>query len=224
MAQPFVPGPAPVWLGFFEQGTEGLVVFLGYSERGVSIDVNPEYSSLVTDAGGNVPTDLIFQGSSATVSASFTRWNEATYVMIADHAARNNPQRQALGGGIGLKRGAEPRGRVGTIMALEGAAFCLFVAFPNAIRLGVAAVKPGALPNPYVTMPAGYRFPFAVLDRDGLPERGSKPARLSLNFRCFRSIPREVLASATSYPPEDGQDLYVLYDHAMGLLAGKLPD
>ena len=120
MAQPFVPGPAPVWISFRGED-DSAVRFLGYTGRGVDLEINPEYSHFVTDVGGSVPVDLIYQGMSGTLSFDLTRWQEQTYAILASHAAKS---------AINPIRGADLSGRVGTIMHLERANFVVYVAFP----------------------------------------------------------------------------------------------
>jgi hypothetical protein len=205
MAQPFVPGPCPVWVGFGDglSSSEHQFTpkFLGFTQRGVDFNINPEYSPFTTDIGGRVPADLIFDGTGGTVSLDLTRWNEPVYAMLADHAP------------VGLDnrvRGSEPAGRVGTIMGIGGAAVAVYAVFPYQVS-----------PN-YRTMPVGYRFLRCVLDREGLPERGSKPARLLLTFRCLRGL-RPALLRDTPFPDE-GEEIYKLYDHDLSALAGLFPD
>lgn len=260
MAQPFIPGPVPVWVGFGKQASasppaeepapaaffvgssggsgglanlaqgavssilaarltaitglseransdvrEGLkeLMFLGFTVAGVDVDVNPEYSPITTDAGGG-PTDLIYRGATATVSIDLARWREDTYAALCDHAARSMALR-----GMG-RRGRCQAGRVGTVMGLEGAGVALYLPFPYAAKFL------------YNSMPAGYRFPLAILDRERLPSRGARPARLHLIFRCLRALQPERTTSAVF--PKDDEDLYVLYDHDMSVLIGRLPD
>lgn len=211
MAQPFVPGPSPIWIGLqFRDpagsvGEEGQILFLGFTQRGADLSLNEEYSELVTDVGGAVPIDLTYQGQSGTLSFDLTRWREDTYEILCNHAANTEQDKKAK------KRGREPAGRVGTIMALEQAAFRVYVPFPYSTVGGK-----------YSDMPAGYRFLNCVLDRDSLPTRGSQPARLLLVFRCMRAVFPGLLNSNEF--PRFGEDLFGFYDHDMGAIAGRLPD
>ena len=200
-------------LGFRENVNE--LLFLGFARGGVNIAIDPVYAPIVTDTGGSAPTDLIFDGSSAMVSASFTRWNEESYARLADHGAKSTDAR---------RRGAGVLGRVGTIMGMATAAFQLLVIFPYAFQKNPpGGNRPAAILNPYASMPVGYRFPQAVLDRDGLPARGARPAHLDLTFRCLRQTKRELLAKPLPFPAEN-EDLYLLYDHNVDAIRGNLPD
>ena len=261
MAQPFVPGAVPVWVGFrtspeanfpnlqaapprlggarltredvnvfgasltsvqslpsaqstafqlgarlnsadvAQQGSGG-PLFLGFTTHGVDLEIHPEYAPMTTDAGGG-PTDAIFRGSQGVMTLDLSRWREDTYALLADNAALNLE--------IGKRvRGNYPFGRVGTIMGLEKASVTIYLAFPYATKLA------------YQTMPIGYRFPHCILSREGLPQRGSKPARLLLTFLCYRTPDPKLLAGG-AWPATD-EPAYLLYDNDVSILLGRLPD
>lgn len=213
MAQPWVPGPAPVYFGGSPaQGNRPETrqfrpAFLGYTDHGVDLLMDPQYAPVVTDAGGRVPTDLIYQGVSATVSLTLTRWRESSYEALANHSFRG-----AANGG----RGQLPSGSIGTVMNLEGASVILYVLFPYAAILDYA--------DPLDPMPFGYRLVNCVLDREGLPERGSKPAKLLLTFRCLPNLGFNYRDGQFPYPDAENEDLWFLYDHHVGDVRGIFPD
>lgn len=191
---------------------DGVISFLGFSERGVDVEINPEYSPVVVDAGGRVPVDLLFEGVSATVRVGFTRWNEPSYRLIADHAAAARPDAGVAGA---AERDRIAAGRIGTVTSLEGAGFMVLVRFPYSASLAYGGEN---------GMPAGYRFVNCILDRDGLPRRGSTPARLDLTFRCLPLL-SPALRQSNAFPSmKRGEDLFFLYDHDMSDLAGRVPD
>lgn len=194
MAQPFVPGPAPLWVGL---GSSEAPIFLGFTERGVDLDVNPQYAPYLTDLGGGVMTDACYQGALAQISFDLTRWNEETFALMADHA------------GIvpGSVRGTDLPGEIGTLMAFENAAFPVWCPFPYVAKAA------------YASMPAGYRFPKCYIERESLPERGAKPAKIRLVMQCLRHL---LMTSATQN--QFGAGRFTLYDHDMTAINGLLPD
>lgn len=209
------PGPKPDFLTqertlrTYSDGPIGprsveVPVFLGYTMHGADLEIHPEYAPVTTDAGGG-PTDVIYRGSQGVISLDFTRWREDCYGMLADHAANTVSQR-----GDGL-RGRHPFGRVGTIMGLEKASVTVYLPFPYS-----------GIKQQYASQPMGYRFVHCVLSREGLPSRGSKPARLVLNFWCYRTPDPRLLAGG-AWPATD-EPAYLLYDNDMSALAGLYPD
>lgn len=178
MASPYVPGPCPIWVNLDDGGA--LTAFLGMSERGVSIDLNPEYSPYVVDGAGSVPVDAAYQGQAATVTCSLSRWNESTYRAIGTYAGRPRDGTAFTGA---KSRGTDFPGDVGTLVANELSAFHLYVPFPYSNKF---AYGPGGLG--INAQPFGYHFYRAYLDRDSLPERTAKGAILNLTFHCVRRL------------------------------------
>lgn len=167
-AQPFVPGPAPIWIVRSIEPNERL--FLGYSERGVDLLINPEYVPVAVDACGRVPTDRIYQGASGVVHAELSHWDEKVYAEIAGHVV------DLFGG-----RGRVLARRPGSVMGLGKVDFAVAVEFPFANKLDRGV-------RHYQDMPTGYVFPHCVLERESLPRRGARPARLELTFACFPAL------------------------------------
>lgn len=192
MAGPFVPGPAPLWIAYGQQP-----YFLGWSERGVSIDLGASYVPYHNDLGGQEMLDLSYQGQNATINFVLTRWNAIALASIEDYA------------GIlpGSTPGGDVAGEIGTLMAYEGAAFSLWIGFPYAAKAA------------YSTHMLGYHFPATVLERDSLPERGSKPARVACNVRAIRQL---IMTPATQNGLVAGA--LKLYDYDMTAILGKFPD
>lgn len=188
MASPYVPGPAPIFVGL--GGSAGQPAFLGFSERGVHIDINPMYSDYIVDLGGAVPLDKSYQGATATVSFDLTRWNEDVLAAMDDFS----------GSLAGSSRGVDVPGEIGTLMSYEGAAYTLWIVFPYS-----------NFPA-YADMPAGYRFPKAFIDRETLPERGSKPAKVHLIMTCLRDLD---MTTINDY----GRGKLTLYDNDMSAIS-----
>lgn len=182
MGQPFVPGPVPLWIAF---GTiPGTPLFLGVSTRGISISFDPEYVPLVTDISGSVPLDYSYAGCGAVIQASLPAWDEIVYSQISDYA------------GIvpGSVRGEDRFGEIGTLMGFEGASMHLYLPFPYQQKLA------------YQNMIQGMHFFATFLERDTLPERGTRPATLDLVFRAIRQPVVNVNGVV-------GASLFRLYDH-----------
>lgn len=206
MAQPYVPGACAIWVM-----TQTQPVFLGYSDRGVSINITPRYSPYLTDQCGEEAMDWEYVGSTATVTALIPWWSEDAYASISNYA------------GSTAGRGRDVPGSIGTWMNLEGKAHVLYLVF--AYGSASLAAKPiySAAPLPAGPMPAGYRWPCAMLDRDSLPHRGNSPAKLHLTWRCFRQV--NAPAAGQAVPPGQAPPLpnstpdLLLYDHDLSALA-----
>ena len=192
MAGPFVPGPAPIWIAFGGQPN-----FLGFSEGGVSIDLMASYLPYHNDLGGQEALDYSYQGQGATINFVLTRWNALTLANLEDYAGI------VTGSGPGL----DVAGEIGTLMAYEGAAFEAWIAFPY-------AAKPA-----YSTNMLGYHFSHVILDRESLPQRGARPAKVACNMRAIRQL---VMTPATQNGLTAGNLL--LYDYDMSAIVGKFPD
>lgn len=199
MAQPFVPGPAPI---FVSDSSSAIPFFLGYSERGVSFSHDPSYVPYYCDLGGATPLDFSYQGESMMIHLDLVRWNPAvlrTIQDVIDHdGAFGNP---------GSAPGVDVAGEIGTLMAYQNAGQMLWVAFPYANSQAFAGNPPG------------YRFPCAILEREGLPEHGSKPAKVSMSFRAVRNLD---MRPATLTPFGAGK--LTLYDFDMSAINGIFPD
>lgn len=186
MAQVYVTGPCSVWVGIGDGSTGSATpTFLGHAEKSPSIQIRPQFSPVFNDlAGQRVPIDYLYDGEEAMVSVDLTRYNEATYRSIA-----SRPTMTAT-------RGTNIPGDIGTLMALEGKTFPLWLNFPYAAKTVMSA---GA-------MPAGYHFYAAFLEGpDGLDSLSTSNRRLRLNFHCIRKMTLE--------STELGTGAFYLYDH-----------
>lgn len=191
-AQPWVPGPVPIFLAPPTLGSSPL--FFGISERGVALHNIPTFDPYLTDYLGRVPTDYSYQGKESVVEAAFTRWDEALFAIIADQA------------GLGTDpAGIDAPGAVGTLMGFENRAYPLWTVFPYSAKAA------------YSTMPGGYHFFGAFLDDEGLPERGAKPAILRLRWKCIRRLvfPGQPGSSSGQGLPLGNMPSGALYDKDM---------
>lgn len=190
MAQPYVTGPAGIWVN-----VAGAPAFLGHCERSPSIQIRPYYTPVFSDfAGQRVPLDMIYDGEEAMVSLDLTRYNESVYTVLSSRP----------GAAI---RGTNIPGDIGTLMLLEGRTFDMWVTFPYAAKAvmssGVGLTSGGA-------MPAGYHFYAAYLEGpDDLGPLGTTARRLRLNFHCIRNFAADATGAT-----------FFLYDHNMTSVAG----
>lgn len=189
MAQQFVTGPVDIFVNYGSLG--GVVtppLYLGYSERGPRMQVRPQYSSTYVDVGGQkIPFDSCYDGQDAIVSADMSRWNEDVYAAIAIKSGASGNNSPA---------GIDDPGDIGTLMMHEGAAITVWLRFTHAAKLA------------YSTMPAGYRFPIAMLQNDDHNELGTKPRKISLVFHCLREFDVTI---TNAY----GAGRFTLFDHDM---------
>lgn len=162
--QPFIPGPVQLWADVNNNNSPEA---FGYSERGVNIDLHPRYSPYVVDVAGEEPLDWYYSGVGGTVSSVIDFWNEDVYAAMSSYV------------NVSPGRGRDGPGDIGTLVGTEGAAYPLFIVFPYQGAGGKTAYADG---------PRGYRFYLAIVERDSLPERGAKPAKLHLTWKLMRRM------------------------------------
>lgn len=118
-AQIYVAGPCEIHVGV---GAAGALVFLGWSESGVRVSIQPAWDDVPSDvAGSRLPHDVQYQGEQAFISYDLKVWSESVYAQLA---ARFNP--------FTGTRGTDPVGARGGLMVQEGAAHRLLVYSPYA--------------------------------------------------------------------------------------------
>ena len=180
MAQPYVTGPALIYVGVPNNtGGSSRAFFLGTAEQSPVIEIRPDYEPVFNDLrGGKKPFDLSFQGEEAFTFADLTRWNENVYAALA--ARPRGATALALGGALGVvagaagvapTRGLNIVGDIGTLQLTEGQNIVVWVVFPYASKAAMAG------------MPAGYRFPYSVFEGpDLLKPLGTKPRKIHIVF------------------------------------------
>ncbi len=193
MATPFVPGPAPIWIG----GAGFEPFFLGWSERGVSFELTPNWQPYFCDLGGAEPMDLSYQGQGGSISFTLVRWNPIALARLEDY----------VGSLPGSLPGIDVAGEIGTLMAYEGLAFSCWIGFPYAAKFA------------YSNNALGYHFYRVVPERESLPERGSRPAKVNMTLRAIREL---VMTPETQNGLVAG--VLGLYDYDMTAILGKFPD
>lgn len=193
MATPLVPGPAPVWYGFLAEPQ-----FLGWTERGVTIDPSPEWLPYYCDLGGSTPMDYSYQGQSATINFTLSRWNAATLSLLLEDYA---------GGFPGSAPGVDVAGEIGALMVHEGLALSLWVGFPYVAKVA------------YQEHMLGYHFHHVIIERESLPERGARPAKVNLTLRAVRRL---LMSPAHQNGLLAGT--FILYDYDMSAILGRFPD
>lgn len=193
MAIPFVPGPAQIFVG-----TPAAPLFLGYSKSGVSFSKEYGWVPYHCDLGGAIPMDWSYQGTGAVISFTLVRWDPVVLAGLEDVVNKL---------GSGSSPGVDVPGEIGTLMGYEDQAWSLWVVFPYQRSL------------PYATHPAGYRFPYVIPEREGLPEQGSKPSEVSLSLRAIRR-----LFIGPQYTNTFGSGAFVLYDNDVTAVNNIIPN
>jgi hypothetical protein len=144
-------------------------VYLGTAEASPRISDLPSFFSWYADeAGPGLPTDELYEGSEALISADINRWNEPVYAALAQTV---NP---APGGAA---PGWDPFGAVGTSLVMEGFTHPLWVQFPYAIKLAMGTRG----------LVGGYRFYNCKLIAPRMLDRlGHEPAVRRLVWKASR--------------------------------------
>ncbi len=189
MATIYVTGPCAIFTG---SSANNSPVFLGHAERGVAINIRPQWRPAYSDLGGSVPFDMLYEGEDALVNADVSRYNESEYRRLADRAT-------TFAGGTS-ERGINDPGEIGSLMLTESIAYSLWIRFPYATKAVMQAQQ----------MPAGYRFKAAYLQGpDALQGLGTQgPRKVNMVFHCLRDF--DVSVTNTF-----GQGQFILYDHDM---------
>lgn len=168
MAQPFVTGPAGLYLLFPGQSS---ILFLGHSQRGCRIEDVYEWEPVLNDVSGTrYPFDMAFEGVESFVSCELTRWNMPVLRLLEQVPAVS----AALGAPVAVP-GTSQFGDLGTLMITEGMAPMLYIQFPYSV------IKPA-----YATQPVGRRYLAAFLERDVSDKLGTQARVQPLTWNCKR--------------------------------------
>lgn len=133
-------------------------LYLGTGEEGVDMDFGTHFSPLYEDeAGGEVPSERIYEGQEAWIWSDINVYNELLYAYMASRTSAGIFSTPPFG--VSAPRGIDLEGDVGTLMAAEGATFPLWVVFPYAGKARFARNY----------MPPGYRFFATSMENDKLP-------------------------------------------------------
>jgi len=148
-------------------GAYGSPRWLGTAERYPRVQRRAGWVPVFNDLGGQViPIDTLFQGEDAFISVDLTRWDDN--VMRAALARPSSVQ---------AAEGTTGTGDVGTLMCLEFKAHILYLVFPYAAKT----------PMVNAGMPAGWRFPQAVLEGpDDFDSMGTAPRKIRTVWHAYR--------------------------------------
>lgn len=169
--------------------------YLGTAEKVLTIDVDEASEPWFTDEGGTVnPTDDMYAGQTATVTAVVNRFSQATLDRIL---SRPNP----VTGVAGRNSSRE----FGELAGLERGGFVLYIVFPN---FGMAAyTRSGEV------MPGGYRFWFAKLVSSQIVP-GTQAQKAAVRFVCRQAWQATRHTSPETHAPvERGATESILFDY-----------
>jgi hypothetical protein len=143
MSQLYVPGPAQLFVG---TGNSQALVFLGYTQEGVDINLRGNWLPVISDvAGPTTPIDRQFFPESADFTFRLTEYNEQ---VLQAYACRTF-------GGIA---GALQANQAGSLLVQENLGFPFAIRCPYAVKTAFSA-----------TMVSGYYFPVTAVDDDIVP-------------------------------------------------------
>src|ERR1700729_61101 len=113
MSQFYVPGPVYTFVALGSGSTIAVPVylFLGFTEAGLSIGVNPLNEDINVDYAGLSPGDVSQLGQDASVSGTFTRYNESVALKVQSFMGVNGTAGQYL------------NNQMGNLMVKEGSAY-----------------------------------------------------------------------------------------------------
>lgn len=192
-SQYFSTGPCEIACGV---GDGGVLVFLGFSERGIRPRRRRATVKAMSDQGGGVEQDRVYAGQMAMVSCTLTKWHQPTLDLVMDVA------REA--GGVAVP-GTDFPGDVGSLLVEEGKAYPLVFRFTNAL-------KP-AYNRADNVMPPGRRYPVAFLDDQDEEEDGYGVRKITLTWVCLREMNLDVVNTF-------GRGSQVCYDESAAATAG----
>ncbi len=171
MANPYVSGAVPIYVATYSTaapiaaGTTvaapTTIAFLGHTENGLDIQFEHRFTPFRVDLGGEVESDESYQGSTAIITATLTRWNDAVYQAVVAPP-------------VSFTLGFDDPGDIGTLVTQESQAVQLILPFPY-------AAKPA-----YATQVAGLRFVSCRISQDNWKNLGTRPRLLSLTWKANR--------------------------------------
>jgi hypothetical protein len=162
-SQFYVSGPADTWIGTAPYVWSGsnTWTYVGYTQRGMDIQIIPSYEDIPVDYAGNQPGDVWIGGQEGRASCIMTRYNEPVIMDLA-----------SFGSGTPGEFG---NNFIGSLVTTEGLSFPLLIYSPY----GVKAVY-GSSGSPMVP---GFLF-FSSYFADPLAETLSiRPKTPTIGFR-----------------------------------------
>jgi hypothetical protein len=186
MSKIYVSGPAYVWAGL---GQSNSYLFLGFTENGLEVSVNPLNEDIQVDYAGLMPADISQLGQEARISGTFTRYNEQVLLLAQSFLG---PQGLAGFGG---------NGAVGTLVVAEGAAYPLLVWSSYSFKTIFGDMVPGFL------------FPAAII-ADNIPV--TLNVRRKAPNLAWRAVPIFGTVNGTTFEPFVAPyNAYQLYTNVM---------
>jgi hypothetical protein len=115
----FVEGPAYTWVGL---GSAKAFLFLGFTEAGLTVSINPYNEPINVDYGGpSLPGDVSQFGFDMNFSGTYTRYDPVVAQQIASMSG-NFVGQQAVG--------SFANNQMGSLLNLENVGYPLLVYFP----------------------------------------------------------------------------------------------
>lgn len=169
-ASPYVAGAVPVFIGTYAGGpivsgssidAPAIIGFLGHTENGLDVQFEHKFDPFRVDLGGSVEADQSYQGTTAVITATLSRWDDEVYQTL-------------VGGPVNAFLGSDVPGDIGTLMVQEGNVQQVILPFPYQAK------------SAYSTQIAGLRFFACTLVQDNWKALGTRPRLLSLSWRANR--------------------------------------
>lgn len=157
-SQFFVPGPCYTFVGL---GSDNAFLFLGFTESGLSIGINPLNEDINVDYAGLSPGDVSQLGQDASVSGTFTRYDENVALKVQSFM------------GINGTAGQYGNNQMGNLMVKEGSAYPLLAYFPYSVK------------TEFNTMVSCYNFYAAYINNPVSFVASIRRKAPEFNFRCI---------------------------------------
>ena len=199
----YVSGPANVWTGTTSYNWAGSPPgptawnYIGYTQRGMQIEITPHFEDVAVDYAGGVPGDIQMLGAEARGSGIFTRYNEPLVQNLASFLNKATPTPGELA-----------NQDIGSLLKTEGYLYPILIYSPYGIKaaysMAGSAMVPGFLfysgylVNPYSvnlsirpkTPTLGFRgFPHSDILFLLLSLRMGRRGRLHLMRQCCTRTP-----------------------------------
>lgn len=163
-----VTGPVYLWVALGSGSTFSApnYLFLGFTESGLTFNINPYNEIINVDYGGpSLPGDVSQFGFDANISGTFTRYDETVAIQISGMSG--NFSGQQLPGSLG-------NNQMGALMYGENVGYPILTYFPYSTKSEFASLN--ALP--------GFNFLFGYLDNPTSFVASVRRKAPEFNFKC----------------------------------------
>jgi hypothetical protein len=191
MSQFFVPGPVYTFVGLGAGSTIASpnYLFLGFTEAGLSIGINPLNEDINVDYAGLSPGDVSQLGQDASVSGTFTRYDEQVALKVQSFMGVNGTAGQYL------------NNQMGNLMVKEGSAYSILTYFPYSVK------------TEFNTMVPGYNFFAGYINNPVQFTASIRRKAPEFNFRC---IPVFGTFNGSTFQPDTAPyNASILYNNVM---------